>query len=143
MRELRKYFILFVALAVLDSCNAQAANEEAMGDMASALTHVSSAVDAYVRYGKPPTGIDGVTLVHKATENNPSMLEPFENYFIIARHSEKQSSVLVCDAERKQALLEDSGCTAVIFDAHHWREKPPLPCEFAIDLQTICVLPQN
>lgn len=141
MRVPRLCLALIAALLISPGCNAQVADEETMGDLASALTHVSSAVDAYVRYDNPQPGLDGVALVYKAVEGNPAMLEPFSGYFIIARQSEKYSSVLVCDAERKNALLEDAGCTAVRFDAYLWRESPALTCNFVLNLQTTCSLP--
>lgn len=115
----------------------QAGNGEDMADLAEALRPVSSAVDGYLNFSEVPVVADGKELLIKATEHNSKLLERFAGYVVLVRRDGLASSVLVCDADRKHALMEDSGCTGPV-DARLW-EQPTLPvCDFQLDLQQVC-----
>lgn len=128
--------VLSTSFAMLSGCAAQQSDQE-MNYSASALTKLSAAVDATVRYTQIPEGVNGEELLRLSTAEDPSLLEPFKNFKILARREGRYSQVLMCEADGSSALLEDSGCTAKL-DRHAWRDSPMTRCEFSLDLAALC-----
>ena len=127
---------LSTAFFMFTGCATQHSEKE-MNFSASALTKLSAAVDATVRYTPIPAGVNGTELLMLSTAEDPTLLEPFKTFKILARRDGRFSEVLVCEADGSAALLEDSGCTARL-DRHAWREKPMTRCEFSLDLAALC-----
>ena len=136
MTPLLRYLVLSASFFMLSGCAAQRSETE-MNFSASALTKLSAAVDATVRYTQIPAGVNGAELLALSTVEDPTLLEPFKTFKILARRDGRFSEVLVCEADGSAALLEDSGCTAKL-DRHAWREKPLSRCEFSLDLAALC-----
>jgi hypothetical protein len=114
--------VLALAAVLLASCATQPSERE-MNYLASALTKVSAAVDATVRYRRQPESL---------TEG-----EPFDGLSVRVLRSGRDSAVLVCQPQGK-ALLEDAGCTAKL-DAHRWRTTGGgNQCAFTLDLDKVC-----
>jgi hypothetical protein len=124
------------AFFMLTGCATQHSEKE-MNFSASALTKLSAAVDATVRYTQIPDGVNGAELLTLSAAEDPTLLEPFKTFKILVRREGRFSGVLVCEADGSAALLEDSGCTAKL-DRHAWREKLTARCEFSLDLSALC-----
>lgn len=110
--------------------------EQEMNTLGSALTKLSAAVDATVRYGGLPGGLSKEEVLARATRHDASLLKPFSDHHLEVRREGDRSAVLVCDKPGGRALLEDAGCTAGL-DAHRWRAGPGA-CRFTLDLPSVC-----
>ncbi|AFR01503.1 hypothetical protein V6M93_02085 [Pectobacterium brasiliense] len=132
-----KYIALMSALFLAGCCSFSSANQqETMYPLSSALTKLSSSVEAETRYGNPDAATDNTLLV-AATAHDPALLAPFKDYKMKAKSVEGHSLILVCSADGRQALLEDAGCTAKM-DKHHWQEKANPGCNYTIDMAQVC-----
>lgn len=127
--------ILCVAAVVLASCATQPSERE-MNYLASALTKVSAAVDATVRYRRPPEGLSEAELLRTATAHDAALMKPFDGMTVRVLRSGRDSAVLVCQAGGR-ALLEDAGCTAKL-DVHRWNAVGVAQCEFILDVSKVC-----
>lgn len=121
----------------LPGCGWADSREDKMYALASALPGVADAVAASVRFGMVADGVDGPALVEEANTRNPSRLDPFKDYYLTARRVGQRTSVLVCDADRSQGLLEDTNCGSGV-EEHLWRDRQNAPCAFVIDLVAVC-----
>lgn len=137
---MRTKIILFViAFTFVAGCRVSGADEEEMYRLASALTKLSAAVEATVRYEEPPPGTGEQELLRLATQHDPSLLRPFENYFVRAVSRDRHAIVLLCTKDKTRGLIEDAGCSAKL-DAHLWQANPPKACEFTIKVEQTCAL---
>ncbi|MGB0747118.1 MAG: hypothetical protein ACPGO3_00085 [Magnetospiraceae bacterium] len=125
-------FLTSCALPMRDS------HEVDMHNLDSQLQYVAVAVADLEGDPEVPDDLSGQALLHEATNINPSLLNPFDGYFLDARLADGYSSVLVCDKKRRTALTEDAGCTATRTDAKFWRDSPGTPCEFSLNLTDAC-----
>lgn len=133
---LMRYAAAGLTTISLMSCATQT-DEREMNYLASALTKVSAAVDATVRYGTlAPNTTDAQVLVI-ATAHDPALLKNFEDRTIRVIRQGEDSSVLVCERLSGKALLEDAGCTAKM-DLHRWVETTRQACEPTLDLKRVC-----
>lgn len=129
---------LFALVLLLFGCAyAQAQSEKEMNELGSALTKVSSAVEGTVHFEKKGLDLQDMALLTLATQHDPGLLDPFRRYALRAKAEGGHSAVLVCTADGRLALLEDTGCTARM-DQHLWQVHPPLPCDFTLDLAKVC-----
>jgi len=108
-----------------------------MQTLGSALTKLSSAVDATVAYEDLPEGISDRELLVQATKHDPELLQRFDGYRLRVLHQDSYAVLLVCSETEGRALLEDVACTAPM-DRHAWREKTP--CEFTLTAPQLCEL---
>lgn len=105
---------------------------------ASALTKLSTAVEAAVRYeAEASAGLDGQALLAFAARDDAVLLERFAGLELRVARGDRHASVLLCSPDGSQALLEDAGCTSAL-DRHAWREAEAAPCEFRLDLAALC-----
>lgn len=130
-------FMLVAALVLLSaSClHAQPIDAEEMAGLSAALLKVSATVHSAVRNKNPDPTLHDADLLAFSTAHMPSYLNRFNGYVLKARQEGKNSSVLVCDAEGKLALIEDAGCTS----PSDW-QAPALtaPCDYVLDLAQTC-----
>lgn len=133
----RSHFIALAAFALLVTGCATPTSEREMNAMASALTKLSAAVDATVRYDNPPAGLSDTELVRIATAHDPSLVVPFAKLDVQVQRDGQNSSVLICRARAGQAMLEDAGCTTMV-ERHHWKSPTALACVPTINLATAC-----
>lgn len=127
---------LYLSIVFLAAC-ATSRNEKEMNSMASALTKVSAAVDATVRYKRSADDLEDAQLLQASVAHDPGLLKPFAVHRIRTLRVGLDSSVLVCDANSDTALLEDAGCTPQM-DAHRWRDAPQVGCVFTLELKKVC-----
>lgn len=133
--------ILLLIVLVAGGCTLRRETRaEKMYILGAALTKLSAAVEATVRYENPPEGIGDAKLLGLATEHDPGLLAPFADYTVRPLRQDGHAIVLVCDKEGKFGLLEDAGCSSPM-DRHLWNEVPPKPCEFTIKVETACAGP--
>ncbi len=135
-RTLRFCLILMIVLAT-GCAHLSAFDGEQMYSLASNATKLSAAVEATVRYEKPPEDVGDDQLIALATKEDPGLRKPFEEYVVRTHREAGHSVVLVCTKDGKIGLLEDAGCTAVL-DSHLWRDKPQSPCEFSLSPAKLC-----
>jgi len=102
---------------------------------ASALTKLSAAVEATVRYESPPEDLSDKELLHLATKHDPSLLSPFEGYTLKVNRANRHAVVLVCSEDGVRGLLEDVGCSSEM-DKYLWETKNP--CTFSISASEMC-----
>jgi len=133
-----KKLTICAALLSLSACvsTGDTVRQETMLIQASALTKLSSATEALVRYGQPPAGMDDAALLAEATREDPALLASFTGYHVRVLNQDRHAVVLVCTKDGGRALLEDAGCTGKM-DVHHW-EKAAVPCAFSVSVQTTC-----
>lgn len=105
--------------------------------LAASLTHLSTAVEGYVRYKTLPPDIREDELLNLVNQDNNQLLEPFGDYKLRVLIQDKHAIVLVCTKDGKQGLLEDAGCTAPL-DRHLWEATPKAPCEFTLKAREVC-----
>lgn len=135
---MRAKIVLFVvALAFVAGCRVSGADEEEMYRLASALTKLSAAVEATVRYENPLPGIGEQELLRLATQHDPSLLKPFENYSVRAMSQNRHAIVLLCTKDKTRGLIEDAGCSAKL-DQHLWQAEQPKSCEFTVRIDEVC-----
>lgn len=103
---------------------------------ASALTKLSAAVEATVRYERPLDTLSDQELLKLSTQDDPVLLEPFNGYVLKVNREFNHAIVLVCNVDGTQGLLEDAGCTAAM-DSHLWQKNAP--CAFNIKSDVICL----
>lgn len=126
-----------ILVCILTSCAfvSHKDNSEAMYIKASALTKLSAAVEATVRYENPPANLSDRDLLILSTQDDPTLLEPFTGDVLKVSRDFNHAIVLVCSSESNQALLEDAGCTAKL-DNHLWQQN--LLCQFTLKAETMC-----
>lgn len=126
------------AVFLLGACRASVGSDEVMDDYAYRLQTVAYAVHIYVTNANPRSDLSASELLAAATRKNPSLLEPFNEYFITVHRDGMLTSVLVCNREQTQALVEDAGCTSAKTDARLWKNSPRPPCASQVDLAATC-----
>ena len=130
---------LCVLIAALMSACAVTPDKEASEEMykrASALTKLSAAMEAHIRYGNPRAGAAEAELLAAGTAHDPVLLTNVGDYRIRLRGDDRHAIVLMCSKDGMRALLEDAGCTGEL-DMHHWN-KPPVACEFTLSAAKAC-----
>lgn len=125
-----------LVLALLGGCAAPT-SERDMNYLGSALTKVSAAVDATVRYKRSADGLEDLQLLEAATAHDPALIKPFEGRTVRTVRVGRDSAVLLCEAGNGKALLEDAGCTAKL-DVHRWNSGAATSCVFTLDLKQTC-----
>lgn len=127
--------ILFTCL--LTGC-AAVSHKDGSEDMyikASALTKLSSAVEATVRYQQPSLDLTDDELLKLSVEDDPDQLQPFAGYVLKVNREFDHAIVLVCNSDGTQGLLEDAGCTAML-DNHLWQQN--VSCAFTLSSDIVC-----
>ena len=133
----RSCTVLLLCASLAGGALADPSAEEAMMIRASALTKLSTAVEAAVRYdAEASAGLDGQALLAFAARDDAALLERFAGLELRVARGDRHASVLVC-SPGGGALLEDAGCTSRL-DRHAWREADAAPCEFRLDLAALC-----
>jgi hypothetical protein len=112
-------------------------SDHEMMTTAVALTKVSAAVEANLRYGAPSEDLTDAEFLTRSVAHDPTLLKPFSEYRILATRQGNHAAMLVCSPDGTTALLEDAGCTAPM-DLLRWQEHPRKPCAFSIDLAKLC-----
>jgi hypothetical protein len=137
IRLVNSILLLLVFITTTGCTCCIASDAEDNYTLASALTKLSAAVEATVRYDEPPPGLNDFELLKLATKEDPKLLEPFAGYQIKTLVQNKHAAVLVCDDAGKVALFEDAGCTSQM-DRNHWKNDSKTPCTFSIKLDEVC-----
>lgn len=135
VKDTSTYFI-FIFLLTGCAIVGHTDNSEEMYIKASALTKLSSAVEGTVRYESLPDTLSDQDLLKLSTEDDPSLLEPFNGYVLKVNREFNHAIVLVCNSDGTQGLLEDAGCTAAM-DSHLWQKTAS--CAFTLQSDVACV----
>ncbi|MEO8654219.1 MAG: hypothetical protein ABI409_08855, partial [Ramlibacter sp.] len=117
-------------------CAAQDSGQK-MFATASALTKLSSSVEAVVLFRNPSAALTDRELLRLATAGDPQLLRAFEPFTVRVLRHEQGVVLLVCQPDGGPALLEDASCTAKL-DRHHWRDDPGARCEFTLKMPEVC-----
>ncbi len=129
---------LIVTIFVLGGCSFNLVEDDTKYyQLASALTKLSSAVEATVRYKKIPDGATSDKIVELSIAHDKSLLTPFSDYKIKIYVEARHAIVLVCNAAVTEAYLEDAGCSAEL-DRHHWKTEVIEPCAATLNLTQVC-----
>lgn len=107
-----------------------------MFTLASALTKLSSTVDATVRYENPDKNLSDEELLKFSTKDDSSLRAPFRDYKVKDTNENRHAIVLICTQDETKALLEDVACTGEM-DKHHWQLEEGKPCSFTLST-SIC-----
>ena len=110
--------------------------EREINFLASAMTKLSAAVDATVRFRRPPDEIAEAELLRLSVAHDPALLKPFDGMTLRVLREARDSAVLLCEPNAGKALLEDAGCTAKL-DRHRWNSGADR-CEFTLDVKEVC-----
>lgn len=128
--------LVVVAILLATGCAWAQFDDTTMFPLASAVTKLSAAVDAYVSStANLPSNSNAI--IEAATAHDPALRQPFHPYQVRLKIEGRNSAVLVCSLDGRRALIEDAGCTAKV-ERQAWRESPPPPCVSALDLATVC-----
>lgn len=127
----------FAAVVLTVSGCASRVQERDMNHLASALTKVSAAVDAKVRYEDFPVNAPSEALLQAVAQGDPQLMRNFDGRVLRVLRAGEDSAVLLCETGPGRALLEDAGCTAAM-DAHRWSSAAPQRCEFTLNLKAVC-----
>jgi hypothetical protein len=138
--------LALIAVVALSACSTlpteQIYSEREMMTTAVALTKVSAAVEANLRYGAPSETLSDAEFLTRSVAHDPTLLAPFADYQIRATRQGKHTATLVCSRDGTVALLEDAGCTAAM-DLQRWKENPRGACTFTANLAQLCPSGQN
>lgn len=137
--KVRAALLWLPILATLAGCTTTPdANQ--MNRLASALTKLSAAVDATIRYEGIAAQTSSEAILNQSTTEDPGLLTPFDGYRLQVFRDGLNSFVLVCDSTAKTALLEDAGCTTKM-DNHRWSATTNTSCQPSLDLKAVCPQP--
>lgn len=127
---------MFVMLILATGCQAQPVNSHYDQSLIPRMQKLTRAVDGYVRYRHPPVSMTTEEILLQSTADDPGLREPFTEFVIELSRAGNDSVLLVCDAERTYALMEDSGCTPEV--DKQYLESSPVPCSFTLEPQEKC-----
>ncbi len=130
-------YITLAAVVLIGTGCASRVQERDMNHLASALTKVSAAVDAKVRYENYPASASSEELLNAVAQVDPPLMKNFDGQVLRVLRQGEDSAVLLCEAGPGRALLEDAGCTAAM-DVHRWSLAAPQRCEFTLNLKAVC-----
>jgi hypothetical protein len=127
---LRIGYVIFMLLTISSCVHMQKGIDPTeMAVRASALTKLSSAMQAYVRYTDPLPDLSESALLAEGTKHDPALLANLGDYKLRLLVQDRHAVLLMCTREGDRALLEDAGCTGT-FEAHRWKQDAA-PCEFS------------
>lgn len=126
------FALVLLALPMVSAC---ASTDDPA--LASHLKKISKALNSTVVFKNAPEGLSEQELLKLSTEHDPTLMEPFKDYAVRVRRIGKATSVLLCDARRREAILEDTSCTAD-FDLYVRRDHPGSSCDFVLDIVKLC-----
>lgn len=111
--------------------------EREMNYLASAMTKLSAAVDAKVRYEDFPASGSSEELLRAVANDNPQLMKNFDGRVLSVLREGEDSAVLLCEPGPGRPLLEDAGCTARL-DVHRWSTPGSQSCEFTLKVKSVC-----
>ena len=123
--------IISVMLMTSESIAMSQDFQDKMHTLASALTKLTIAVEATVRYDNPDQNMSDEELLEFSTKHDVSLREPFHEYKVKILRQNRHAIVLVCTKDGAKALLEDVGCTAEMV-YNRWMPKELPPCTFTL-----------
>ena len=135
---MRHSLLLCFLIAIVSGCatTPYAPGESEMLRRASAMTKLSAAMEAYVRFGNPAPSATSPELLAEGTAHDPTLLNNMGTYTIKVLARERHAVVLMCTQTGERALLEDAGCTGPL-ETHHWKQAGQ-PCDFTVDVAAVC-----
>ncbi len=127
---LSRHWLIAATTTVFLACSS-AQEPQQMFDKASALTKLTSHVDAAVLYS--PTGkLDSdQALFEKAFADNPSLKPQLGTDALRLQRGQKGVVLMACTEDGSKALLEDLSCTPGM-DKHPWRDELDRACVFSL-----------
>jgi hypothetical protein len=133
--------LALIVVAVLAGCSTLAPekqySQEEMMSAAVALSKVSAAAEANLRYGSSSANISDDTFLAQSVAHDPELLKPLASYQVKSMRQDGHAILLLCSQDGTTALLEDAGCSAAL-DRHRWRDSPRSRCAFSIDAAQLC-----
>lgn len=133
--------LILALVLVLSGCamlpSGSKVSEAEMMTAAAALTKVSAATEANLRYGSSTEMLSDADFLAQSVAHDPGLLLPLSAYQIKSMRTDVYSAILLCTQDGAKALLEDAGCTAAL-DRHRWRDDPGSSCAFTVELKRLC-----
>ncbi|HXZ43741.1 MAG TPA: hypothetical protein VEH53_02855, partial [archaeon] len=82
-------------------------SDESMQPLAGALVRLTKAVEFTAHYDPGASALQDGALLNRATQADPTLLAPFQEYVLRARQQDGHANILVCTKDNRAALLED------------------------------------
>ena len=132
-------FLSLVLVFFLTSINTSfgQSNEE-VERLKAPMRHLSSVVDSVVAFDADPKNISSEEILERAFIKRPGLRHWFEGYSLSVKVSGRDSSVLLCDKERKLALIEDTACGLGIERINNGAFEA---CTFTVQFEQLCKAP--
>jgi hypothetical protein len=146
MRKFAPFFLAFLLLGCSIGSLFAKADEEKVRQFSSLeiiLSDMSKKVIAhYDKQGKTvPPGFDEkqfIEVLEKIYPDKEKVERIRDGYRIKARPVDNNYSVVLCDRENGNKLLEDLSCTLNKVDVRYWDKNTPAECEFEADWKRFC-----
>lgn len=121
-----------VILLFVSGCAAKDFDPEVMYQKGAHLTKLTRKVQVAVHNGVT----DDKELYTQALEKYPQDMSEFSDFSLIMKNDNGTAVLLLCDAEKTKALLEDAACTGELEGGVWFQEN--YTCTFHLDIKQIC-----
>ena len=137
----RRHLLLLLSLFTLISCapiTQKAGKDDAIySPIAASLCFINQKVDGHFLVSGIPDNFDEAqykTAVHDVCNTiaacKAQAQEIFDNYGIKVRKIDDMFSIMLCDKEMKNKIMEDFSCNNTRVELHSWKSVKPTPCSF-------------
>lgn len=140
-----KLMSTIVVMILLSGCGCgclSKSEKEKYEELSPILLQLNIKIDSYVRYELDDAStFSQDQIIDNAVRDDEILFKELEKirkcYSLKLKIEGKNSILLLCTKDNKICLIEDSGCTKKI-DFAHWEKNKNQPCEFTLDLKSIC-----
>lgn len=134
MKSIKTVTITTISLILLfvSGCVAKDIDPEVMYQKGAHLTKLTRKVQVAVHHGVT----DEKVLYSQALEKYPQDMSEFSDYSLKMKNDNGTAVILLCNAEKTKALLEDAACTGEL-EGGTWFEKN-YTCTFHLNINHIC-----
>lgn len=121
-----------IILLFVSSCAAKNIDPEVMYKKGAHLTKLTRKVQVAVHHGVT----DEKVLYSQTLEKYPQDMSEFSDYSLRMKNDNGTAVILLCDAEKTKALLEDAACTGGLEGGTWFKEN--YTCTFHLNIKQIC-----
>lgn len=141
MKTVTRHLTLALALLLAGCGTVLADDASRLEQMGSHLILVLPAVEEEICGDPASANLPESALVSLTRKRLGNRLDAFAGHVLRVRCQQGLATMLVCSPDGSRALLQDAGCSLRL-DEKTWKQRPDSPCEFTLDLATICPKPQ-